>query len=157
MVRRLLARKLKKVLPNVELTEAATSACAAKAIQSSTFDIIVLDQHIEEGGTDSVVLKGTELARLARSCGSKAIIAGYSANPMRAEHLAAGCDLSWDKAISVEEIRESLLRCIRGCDAIGHDPSVTSEGFQSRSGSNKRRRTVGPWCMDIVHGHSAWS
>ena len=144
MVRRLLARKLKKVLPHMTLTEADTSACALKAIQSSAFDMIVLDQHIEDC-TGSVSLKGTELARLARSCGSKAIIAGYSANPMRAEHLAAGCDLSWGKSISVQEIRKSLMRCMRGGDMTTSVQNEANEGARSKSGSSsKRRRTVRP-------------
>ena len=74
-------------------TPPSPGSLAADLIRSSPFDLMVFDQHLE----DEAGLQGTDLARLARTCGSKAIIAGFSANPMREEHLAAGCDLSWDK------------------------------------------------------------
>ena len=92
------------------MSEASSSSLAAELIRSHVFDLMVFDQHIEDG---TGALKGTDLARLARTCGSTAIIAGFSADPMRDEHLAAGCDLSWDKVISIDAIRDSLLRCIQ--------------------------------------------
>merc|ERR1719201_948769 len=67
IVRRMLSRKLQRALPHVIMSEASTSALAAELIRSHVFDLMVLDQHIDDGGGGRAQLKGTDLARLARA------------------------------------------------------------------------------------------
>ena len=114
VVRKMLVRKLQVALPGCIVVEACSALEASAALfglspDSSTFDLVVLDEDFGEGSS-----KGTDLAMAARAAGVTAVIAGLSGSSMDAAHFEAGCDLSWSKGIDVETMRADLLRCMRG-------------------------------------------
>jgi CheY-like chemotaxis protein len=93
MLRRLF---LKCITPNSKISEAVHGEEALMICQKESFDIIVVDYYMEEGGG---VLHGADVAREMREMGLQSIIIGCSGNDMQEEFFEAGCELFWGKPL----------------------------------------------------------
>lgn len=80
ILRKLLARSLKRVAPNWTIQEAANGETALKLVEEANFDIIFLDQYM---ASIEKQLLGTETAQALRSMGVTSTICGLSANNLK--------------------------------------------------------------------------
>ena len=107
----IIKRKLQIALPGAEVTVVSSGKTFVAAVMSEPYDLLVLDQCMGDG------VMGVDVARLARTKGSlsvAAVVIGLSCgNSMESAFLAVGCDAAWSKAINAEEIKASLLGCLR--------------------------------------------
>jgi PleD family two-component response regulator len=90
MNRVMFRRRLKKgIAPNATIEEAPTGEKALEICKDNTFDVIIVDQHMEEAGG---VLLGTETVVAMRSKNIESIIIGCSGNDIDDEFMEAGSD-----------------------------------------------------------------
>ena len=80
-----------------------------KICENATFDVIIVDQYMEEAGG---VLVGTEVVLKMRQMGVTAVIIGCSGNDIKQEFLSAGCQLCWGKPMPSNN---EILSQLRGC------------------------------------------
>jgi signal transduction histidine kinase/ActR/RegA family two-component response regulator len=109
--RQMLSRRIKRhILPNAEITEASTGEEALKLCEKETFDLVIMDQYMEEAGG---VLLGSDTVNAMRRMKKDSIIIGCSGNEMNASFMAAGTDWVWLKPVPsnatiVQQIRAAL-------------------------------------------------
>jgi CheY-like chemotaxis protein len=95
MNRMLLKRRIKKgIAPNAEITESSTGEEALLLCGTEMFDVIVVDQFMEEAGG---VMVGTDVVFAMRRIGIQSIIIGCSGNDMDDQFSEAGADWVWRK------------------------------------------------------------
>jgi CheY-like chemotaxis protein len=95
MNRVMLRRRLEaKICPNCIITEVATGEAALEICGIDKFDVIVVDQYMEEAGG---VLVGTDVVYAMRRMRVNAIIIGCSGNDLEDEFREAGADWVWQK------------------------------------------------------------
>lgn len=95
MNRMLLKRRIKKgIAPNAVITEASTGEEALLICGTETFDVIVVDQFMEEAGG---VMVGTDVVFAMRRIGIESIIIGCSGNDMDDQFADSGADWVWRK------------------------------------------------------------
>ena len=89
-------RLLKNIAPNSSVMEAVNGEEALKICASTPqeFDIIVVDQYMEEAGG---VMLGTDVVMAMRRNGIKSIVIGCSGNDTEDHFMEAGCQAVWKK------------------------------------------------------------
>lgn len=107
MNRVMLKRRFQKcIAPNCSITEAATGEDALKICDTSQFDVVVMDQYMQEAGG---VMVGTDVIIAMRRAKIDAIMIGCSGNDLDDKFVAAGADIVWKKPVpSNIEIIKSL-------------------------------------------------
>jgi signal transduction histidine kinase/CheY-like chemotaxis protein len=101
MNRQMLGRRIKRhILPNAEITEASTGEEALQLCETETFDLVIMDQYMEEAGG---VLLGSDTVIAMRRMRKDSIIIGCSGNEMNASFMAAGTDWVWLKPVPSNE------------------------------------------------------
>jgi len=98
MNRSMLKRRIQKgIAPNAIIKEAATGEEALRICESGeSYDVIVVDQYMEEAGG---VLVGTEVVTAMRRMDVSSCIIGCSGNDLEQKFLDAGADLVWQKPL----------------------------------------------------------
>jgi len=108
MNRTMLRRRIKKcIAPNATITEASTGEQALEICKSQKFDIIVVDQYMEEAGG---VMVGTDVVFAMRRMRMDSIIIGCSGNDMDELFKEAGADWVWGKPMPSNVITVKQLR-----------------------------------------------
>ena len=108
MNRSMLSRRIKKgIAPNAIITEASTGEEALAICDTAKFDVIVVDQYMEEAGG---VLVGTDVVFAMRRMKIDSIIVGCSGNDMDDVFKEAGADWVWGKPMPSNEITMKQLR-----------------------------------------------
>jgi CheY-like chemotaxis protein len=93
----MLSRRITRhILPNAKITEAWTGEEALKLCETETFDLIIMDQYMQEAGG---ILLGTDTVVAMRRIKIDSIIIGCSGNEMNASFTAAGTDWVWLKPV----------------------------------------------------------
>ena len=111
MNRSMLTRRIKRgIAPNAVITEASTGEEALIICGKQSFDVIVVDQYMEEAGG---VMVGTDVVFAMRRMRIESIIIGCSGNDMDDLFKEAGCDWVWGKpmpsnAVTVKQLRSGL-------------------------------------------------
>ena len=112
MNRSMLSRRIKRgIAPNARITEASTGEEALVICGKQSFDVIVVDQYMEEAGG---VMVGTDVVFAMRRMRIDSIIIGCSGNDMDDLFKEAGCDWVWGKpmpsnATTVKQLRSALV------------------------------------------------
>jgi len=113
MNRSMLSRRLKRgIAPNSTISEASTGEEALVICGKETFDIIVVDQYMEEAGG---VMVGTDVVFAMRRMRIDSIIIGCSGNDMDDLFKEAGADWVWGKPMPsntkiIKQLRLALNR-----------------------------------------------
>jgi CheY-like chemotaxis protein/two-component sensor histidine kinase len=95
MNRMMLTRRIKKkIAPNCTITEACTGEEALEICGHDKFDIIIVDQYMEEAGG---VMVGTDVVYAMRRMRIDSIIIGCSGNDLDDEFREAGANWVWKK------------------------------------------------------------
>jgi len=90
MIRTMFKRRISKfVAPNAEITEACNGEEAIETCSTSKFDVIAMDQHMEEAGG---MLLGTDTILALRRKKIDSVIIGCSGNDNDLEFMEAGAD-----------------------------------------------------------------
>jgi CheY-like chemotaxis protein len=118
MNRSMLKRRLQKgIAPNSAVTEAVNGEQALAICETQQFDVIVMDQYMEESGgvmvgTDAIyALRRQQIGGTVQR--SLTLIIGCSGNDVDDKFLAAGADLVWKKPMPsnveiIQQIRQGL-------------------------------------------------
>uniref|UniRef100_A0A7S1Z0V2 histidine kinase n=1 Tax=Ditylum brightwellii TaxID=49249 RepID=A0A7S1Z0V2_9STRA len=113
MNRSMLSRRIKRgIAPNATITEASTGEEALVICGKKQFDVIVVDQYMEEAGG---VMVGTDVVFAMRRMRIDSIIIGCSGNDMDDLFKEAGSDWVWGKPMpsnvtTVKQLRTALAR-----------------------------------------------
>jgi len=113
MNRLMLSRRMKKAIaPNATIIEACTGEEALAVCAKNTFDVIIVDQYMEEAGG---VMVGTDVVFAMRRQRIDSIIIGCSGNDMDQLFKEAGADWVWKKpmpsnSIIVKQLRSGLKK-----------------------------------------------
>jgi len=111
MNRMMLKRRIKKgIAPNSVITEASTGEEALVICGKEKFDVVVVDQYMEEAGG---VMVGTDVVFAMRRMRINSIIIGCSGNDMDELFAEAGADWVWKKPMPsntkiIQELRTAL-------------------------------------------------
>eukprot|EP00957_Ditylum_brightwellii_P130243 9935556-Ditylum_brightwellii.AAC.1 len=90
MNRTMFRRRVKKrIAPNANITEASTGEEALVICKQRKFDVIMVDQHMEEAGG---VLLGTDTVVAMRRRKVDSVIVGCSGNDIDEQFMEAGTD-----------------------------------------------------------------
>lgn len=111
MNRTMLRRRIKKCLaPNAIITEASSGEEALDICSTATFDVIIVDQYMQEaGGT----MLGTDTVYAMRRSKIESVIVGCSGNDIDDLFADAGADWVWKKPMpSNEKILRQLHRAL---------------------------------------------
>jgi len=112
MNRTMLSRRIKRgIAPNASITEASTGEEALVVCGNEKFDVIVVDQYMEEAGG---VMVGTDVVFAMRRMRIDSIIIGCSGNDMDDLFKEAGADWVWGKPMpsnvtTVKQLRTALI------------------------------------------------
>ena len=103
-------RILKGIAPNAEIIEASTGEESLEICGSERFDVIVVDQYMEEAGG---VMVGTDVVFAMRRMHIDSVIIGCSGNDIAQQFIEAGADWVWQKpmpsnASIIQDLRSSL-------------------------------------------------
>ncbi|KAL7578220.1 hypothetical protein ACA910_012643 [Epithemia clementina (nom. ined.)] len=110
MNRKMLGRRImKSIAPNCNIEEATTGEEALKTCGHRTFDVIIVDQYMEEAGG---VMVGTDVVYAMRRMRIDSIIIGCSGNDLNREFIEAGADRVWQKPLPPNETIISHLRAL---------------------------------------------
>jgi two-component system, sensor histidine kinase len=111
MNRTMLKRRLQNsICPTCIVAEASTGEEALVMCGNENFDVIIVDQYMEEAGG---VMVGTDVIYTLRRMGVNSIIIGCSGNDLDEEFTDAGVDMVWQKPIpSNDEIIIQIRRAI---------------------------------------------
>jgi CheY-like chemotaxis protein len=107
----MLGRRIKRcIAPNAIITEAASGEDALAICSKESFDIIVMDQYMEEAGG---VMVGIDVVFAMRRMRINSVIIGCSGHDMSELFTHAGCDWVWGKplpsnAVVVTQLRTAL-------------------------------------------------
>jgi signal transduction histidine kinase/CheY-like chemotaxis protein len=110
--RSLLQRRIKKAIaPNATVVMVESGEGALKICETQTFDIIICDQFMEEGGG---VMVGTDVIIAMRRNKVNAFIIGCSGNDLDKEFFQAGADMVWGKPMPnntemIDQWRDGLM------------------------------------------------
>lgn len=113
MNRMMLKRRFQKgVAPNCSITEVPTGEKALEILETGSFDVIIVDQYMEDAGG---MLLGTDTILAMRRQKIKSLIIGCSGNDIEKDFLEAGADYCWQKplpsnATIIRQLRIHLLR-----------------------------------------------
>jgi CheY-like chemotaxis protein len=112
MNRTMLRRRIMKgIAPNCIFTEASTGEEALEICSRSTFDVIVVDQYMQEAGG---MMVGTDVVCAMRQSKIESIIIGCSGNDIDDLFLDAGADWVWKKPMpSNKKILSQLHGALR--------------------------------------------
>jgi two-component system aerobic respiration control sensor histidine kinase ArcB len=112
MNRTMLRRRIMKgIAPNCIFTEASTGEEALEICAKSTFDVIVVDQYMQEAGG---MMVGTDVVCAMRQSQIESIIIGCSGNDIDDLFLDAGADWVWKKPMpSNKKILSQLHGALR--------------------------------------------
>jgi CheY-like chemotaxis protein/two-component sensor histidine kinase len=111
MNRMMLKRRIMKgIAPNSAITEAATGEEALEICGKEKFDVIVVDQYMEEAGG---VMVGTDVVFAMRRMRIDSVVIGCSGNDMGTQFFEAGADWVWQKPMPsnvriIQDLRTSL-------------------------------------------------
>jgi PAS domain S-box-containing protein len=111
MNRTMLKRRIKKgIAPHSRLVEAATGEEALEVCGKDKFDVIIVDQYMEEAGG---VMVGTDVVFAMRRMRIDSVIIGCSGNDMANQFKDAGTDWVWQKPMPsngtiIQDLRTSL-------------------------------------------------
>jgi len=111
MNRMMLKRRFQKcIAPNCSITEAATGEEALRICESQSFDLIIMDQFMQEAGG---VLVGTDVIIALRRSNVTAVVIGCSGNDLDEKFFASGADMTWKKPIPtnadiIQSIRQQM-------------------------------------------------
>jgi CheY-like chemotaxis protein len=109
MNRTMFRRRIKKgIAPKAELSEASTGEEALEICKNKTFDIIIIDQHMEEAGGQ---LLGTDTVVTMRQRKIASFIIGCSGNDIEDEFVASGCDWAIGKPTPPNKV---ILKQLQG-------------------------------------------
>jgi CheY-like chemotaxis protein len=113
MNRMMLKRRiLKGIAPNATITEAATGEEALDICKKQTFDVVVVDQYMEEAGG---VMVGTDVVFAMRWEKIESIIIGCSGNDLGQQFFEAGANWVWQKPMpSNAEIIRDVRKSMKG-------------------------------------------
>jgi CheY-like chemotaxis protein len=100
-------RILKGIAPKSIVKEAATGEEALLICGSEKFDVIVVDQYMDEAGG---VMVGTDVVFAMRRIRIDSIIVGCSGNDIDDQFLEAGADWVWKKPLPSNSVIISQLR-----------------------------------------------
>jgi PAS domain S-box-containing protein len=103
-------RVMKSIAPHSKITEAATGEQALEICGKEKFDVIVVDQYMEEAGG---VMVGTDVVFAMRRMRIDSVIIGCSGNDMGTQFFEAGADWVWQKPMPsnvkiIQDLRASL-------------------------------------------------
>jgi len=113
MNRMMLKRRIKKgIAPHAIITESATGEEALEICGKEKFDVIVVDQYMEEAGG---VMVGTDVVFAMRRMRIDSVIIGCSGNDMATQFCEAGADWVWQKPMPsndkiIQDLRTSLAK-----------------------------------------------
>jgi len=113
MNRTMLKRRIQKgIAPNCIISEAATGEQALLMCETDSYDVIIVDQYMEEAGG---VMRGTDAIAAMRRSEIDSFIIGCSGNDLEAQFLSAGADLVWQKPMPsnsaiIRQLRERRQR-----------------------------------------------
>jgi nitrogen-specific signal transduction histidine kinase/CheY-like chemotaxis protein len=111
MNRMMLKRRFEKcIAPKCKITEACTGEEALEICERESFNVIIVDQYMEEAGG---ILLGTDTIIAMRRKGVRSFIIGCSGNDMDQEFKEAGADCVWKKPMPsnreiIQQLRDSL-------------------------------------------------
>ena len=154
MNRTMLRRRIKKSLaPNANITEAPTGEKALEICKEMKFDVIIVDQHMEEAGG---LLLGTDTVVAMRREKIDSIIIGCSGNDIDDEFMEAGTDWAMGKptpanSVILHHLRRFLSQrkldkgdvgaeTSEGKGSMNLIPNVT--GMQSDEDTGNRKRNL---------------
>lgn len=100
-------RLVKGVAPNCVITEASTGEAALEICGRYEFDVVVVDQYMEEAGG---VMVGTDVVFAMRRMRIDSVIIGCSGNDLDREFAEAGADWVWQKPMPTNEQIIAQLR-----------------------------------------------
>jgi len=100
-------RILKGIAPNCTISEAPNGETALSICEVETFDVIVVDQYMEETGG---VMVGTDVITTMRRNKVESLIIGCSGNDLDDSFLVAGADLVWGKPLPTNYVIMQQLR-----------------------------------------------
>jgi len=108
MNRTMLRRRVKKgIAPNANITEAKTGEEALEICKEKHFDVIIMDQHMEEAGG---VLLGTETVVELRKRKVDSVIVGCSGNDIDEEFMLVGTNWVMKKPTPPNNVIAKHLR-----------------------------------------------
>mmetsp|Transcript_3569 Transcript_3569/g.5524 ORF Transcript_3569/g.5524 Transcript_3569/m.5524 type:complete len:1042 (-) Transcript_3569:850-3975(-) len=113
MNRTMLKRRIKRgIAPNAIIKEASTGEEALLICGTETFDVILVDQYMEEGGG---VMVGTDVVFAMRRMKFDAVLIGCSGNDLNDQFIEAGADLVWQKPMPsnskiIADVRAAMLQ-----------------------------------------------
>jgi CheY-like chemotaxis protein/anti-sigma regulatory factor (Ser/Thr protein kinase) len=108
MNRMMLKRRFQMcIAPNCIVSEAATGEDATRLCETQQFDVIVMDQYMQEAGG---VMLGTDTVIALRRSHVDAVVIGCSGNDLDDKFTAAGADIVWRKPIPPNEKIIASLR-----------------------------------------------
>jgi PAS domain S-box-containing protein len=126
MNRTMLSKRIsKKIAPNAIIKEAKNGEEALEIIETDRFDVIIVDQFMEESGG---VLLGTELIAIMRENKVDSLIIGCSGNEIHDKFVDAGCQYVWGKPMPSNE--ESIGQIKRG---LGMMPFLVDGGGKCKT------------------------
>jgi CheY-like chemotaxis protein len=139
-----MGRKIMKRKFNIEAKdwiyyEATNGESAKQLIREHDFNIIVLDEELNDNS------KGTDVAKFARQYGVDCVIIGYSGHDMVKQHKEAGCDLSWTKpAPNIKVMKEQILEAwsIRVAKKMNNN-NTSSSGIIGSIGDGTSSTNIG--------------
>ena len=112
--RKMLKRRISKFIatsPETTITEAVNGEEALKLCENQSFDVIVVDQFMEEAGG---VLLGTDVVLTMRRMKIGSIMIGCSGNEIQDIFLRSGCQYVWKKPMPNNNIILKQVRCLGG-------------------------------------------
>ena len=116
MNRMMLKRRFQKcIAPNCIISETATGEEALKICETEKFDIIVMDQFMQEAGG---VLLGTDVVIALRRAEVDSIIVGCSGNDLDDKFHTAGAELVWKKPVPPNETMIKSFRQLLAAKAL---------------------------------------
>jgi len=126
VLRKLFSRSLRRVAPGWRVQEAADGESALEMVDTTSFDVIFLDQYMSS--IDKHLL-GTETATALRAKGVKSIICGLSANDTEGPFLDAGADYFLLKPFPCEKekLKRALLDVIYGPSRKSEKTATTEQ------------------------------
>ena len=113
MNRSMLKRRFQKdITPRCEIVEAATGEEALALCENDVFDVIIMDQYMEESGG---ILVGTDVIIALRRMKVLSVIIGCSGNDLGEGFISAGADSVWTKPLpSNSEMIQELRKFFQG-------------------------------------------
>jgi CheY-like chemotaxis protein len=137
-------RVIKGIAPNATITEASTGEEALEICKEKIFDIIIVDQHMEEAGG---VLLGTDTVLAMRRQKNKAIIIGCSGNDIDQEFMEAGSDWVMGKptpanAIILREFKRLISERKGAVDGGSPGKSSALASHPKEEPEKKKRRLM---------------